>query len=81
MKKYRTLCLLLLAAACGIGSGVFGLMSDELYPALFFAAFPFIVAGLFLSIIYDVLPQRPVNQAARIPGRKEKPISRIPHAA
>jgi len=58
MGSYRTVFLLTLAAACGIGSGVLGLFYDGLATVALFMAFPFVVAVLFLSIVHDVVNER-----------------------
>jgi hypothetical protein len=55
MGSFRTIFLLLLAAFCGIGAGVFAAVDDGLYPAFLLIAFPFVVAFLFFSIVRDVL--------------------------
>jgi hypothetical protein len=57
MTRYRTFCLLLLAAFCGIGAGVLATFSGGLLPIYLFVAFPFVVAALFSSIMYDVAHQ------------------------
>ena len=78
MGSYRTFFLLILAAACGIGSGVFGLFYDGLPTAILLIAFPFVAALLFLSIAHDVVNERvgktesssvltPSSQAANAP--------------
>jgi hypothetical protein len=81
MKKYRTLCLVVLAAACGFGSGLLGFFGYGLYSILLFVSFPFVVVGLFLSIMHDVLHEEPVHQAAQLPISEEKPPIQTPRAA
>lgn len=81
MKKYRTACLILLSAGCGIGSGIIGYFGYGLYSILLFVAFPFVVAGLFLSIVQDVLHEQPAHEVAQPPSLEEEPTTHIPRAA
>ncbi len=65
MGSYRTVFLLILAAACGIGSGVLGAFSHGLATVALLMAFPFVVAILFLLIVRDVLHERVGDTAPR----------------
>lgn len=58
MGSYRTVFLLVLAVGCGIGAGVFGFIYDGLAPTALFIAFPFVVAMLFISAVYDVVHEQ-----------------------
>ncbi len=77
MGSYRTVFLLILSAACGVGSGVFGLFYEGTVTIALFVAFPFVVAALFLSIVHDVVHER-ASEAE--PSKLTTPSSRAASA-
>lgn len=53
MLTYRTIFLLVLFGACGVGIGILGRI-DSLYAAVSFVLFPIILAVMIWSAIYDL---------------------------
>ena len=58
MLTYRSIFLLVLFGACGVGIGILGRI-DSLYAAVAFLLFPMILAFLCWSVIHD-MKQAPV---------------------
>ena len=77
MASYRSISLMILTVACGVGSGAVIALTGGIGGAILFMAFPFLVVALFASIVHDVTHEQEKAEATNEVGQRSARAARV----